>query len=67
MLDAVTKTNSDTTGTFSFDFTTFDWSSKNYLERGYYMPPDGLEQLKKFDAIYFGAVGWPGTSCHAFP
>jgi isocitrate/isopropylmalate dehydrogenase len=33
--------------TFEFDFTTFDWSSKNYLERGWYMPPDGLEQLKK--------------------
>jgi isocitrate/isopropylmalate dehydrogenase len=51
-------------GTFSFDFTTFDWSSKNYLERGYYMPPDGLAQLKKFDAIYFGAVGWPDVPDH---
>jgi isocitrate/isopropylmalate dehydrogenase len=50
--------------TFSFDFTTFDWSSKNYLERGYYMPPDGLAQLKKFDAIYFGAVGWPDVPDH---
>jgi isocitrate/isopropylmalate dehydrogenase len=34
------------------------------------MPADGLEQLKKFDAIYFGAVGWPGTHTpsisHAF-
>jgi isocitrate/isopropylmalate dehydrogenase len=36
-----------TIGGFEFDFTTFDWSSKNYLERGWYMPPDGLEQLKK--------------------
>lgn len=50
---------------FSLTFTTFDWSSKTYLERGYYMPPDGLEQLKKFDAIYFGAVGWPGE--YIFP
>ena len=38
---------SNTMGGFEFDFTTFDWSSKNYLERGWYMPPDGLEQLKK--------------------
>jgi isocitrate/isopropylmalate dehydrogenase len=47
-------------GTFKFEFTEKDWSSKMYQERGYYMPEDGLEQLKNFDAIYFGAVGWPG-------
>lgn len=47
-------------GTFKFEWTNFDWSSKNYLERGWYMPPDGMQQLQKHDAIYFGAVGWPG-------
>jgi isocitrate/isopropylmalate dehydrogenase len=46
------------------DFTTFDWSSKNYLARGWYMPPDGLDRLKKFEAIYFGAVGWPDVPDH---
>jgi isocitrate/isopropylmalate dehydrogenase len=56
----VLTTLSRTLNTFEFDFKTFDWSSKNYLERGWYMPPDGIEQLKKYDAIYFGAVGWPG-------
>jgi len=56
----VLKTLSNTVGGFEFDFTTFDWSSKNFQESGYYMPEDGMEQLKKFDAIYFGAVGWPG-------
>lgn len=55
---------SKTLGGFEFDFTTFDWSSKNFLERGWYMPPDGLDQLKKFDAIYFGAVGWPDVPDH---
>ncbi|KAJ4287797.1 hypothetical protein N0V90_012501 [Kalmusia sp. IMI 367209] len=55
----VLKTLSKTLGTFQIDFTPFDWSSKNYLSRGYYMPPDGLDELKKHDAIYFGAVGWP--------
>ena len=44
-------------GDFSFDFTYFDWSSDTYLKNGYYIPPDGLEQLKKFNAILFGAVG----------
>ena len=53
---------SETVGGFEFDFTTFDWSSKNFLERGHYMPDDGIDTLKKFDAIYFGAVGWPGKN-----
>lgn len=54
----------NTFGGFEFEFTTLDWSSKAYLERGWYMPPDGLEQLKKYDAIYFGAVGWPDVPDH---
>ena len=49
-------------GTFSFEFETYDWSSENYGKRGYYMPQDGLEQLRKSDAIFFGAVGWPCRS-----
>jgi tartrate dehydrogenase len=53
-----------TLGGFEFEFTSFDWSSKNFLERGWYMPLDGLEQLKTFDAIYFGAVGWPDVPDH---
>lgn len=51
-------------GTFSFDFTTFDWSSKAYLERGWYMPVDAIATLKEHDAIYFGAVGWPSVPDH---
>lgn len=47
--------------TFSLDFVHFDWSSKNYQRLGYYIPPDGLENLKKHDAILFGAVGSPGV------
>ena len=60
----VLDTLSKTLGGFEFEFTTFDWSSKNYLERKWYMPEDGLEQLKKHDAIYFGAVGWPDVPDH---
>jgi tartrate dehydrogenase/decarboxylase / D-malate dehydrogenase len=44
-------------GTFTFDVQHFPWSSQYYLEHGYYIPDGGLEQLKKFDAIFFGAVG----------
>ncbi|WP_322055529.1 isocitrate/isopropylmalate family dehydrogenase, partial [Paraburkholderia bannensis] len=30
-----------------------------YLEHGKMMPDDWFATLKGFDAIYFGAVGWP--------
>jgi tartrate dehydrogenase/decarboxylase/D-malate dehydrogenase len=44
-------------GGFKFDIEHFPWSSDYYLEHGYYIPEGGLEQLKAFDAIFFGAVG----------
>lgn len=44
-------------GDVAFEFTTFDWGSDYYKQHGVMMPEDGLEQLKPFDAIYFGAVG----------
>lgn len=41
-------------------FTTFEWANCDYyLKHGSMMPADWFEQLKHFDAIYFGAVGWP--------
>jgi tartrate dehydrogenase/decarboxylase/D-malate dehydrogenase len=49
---------------FSIEVTSFDWSSKGYLETGAYIPAGGLEQLKKFDAIFFGAVGAPDVPDH---
>ena len=49
---------------FSMEFTRFDWSSKRYLETGRYIPEGGLEQLRKFDAIFFGAVGAPEVPDH---
>ena len=44
------------------DFTMFEWANCNYyLETGKMMPDDWKAQLSGFDAIYFGAVGWPAT------
>lgn len=43
-------------GTFDLEFTHFDWSSKYYKKHGKYMP-DGLEVIKRFDAVLFGCVG----------
>lgn len=38
-----------------FDFASADY----YLAHGKMMPDDWFEPLKQYDAIYFGAVGWP--------
>ncbi|WP_102026598.1 tartrate dehydrogenase [Salirhabdus sp. Marseille-P4669] len=51
-------------GTFSFDTTFFPWGCEYYLETGKMMDEDGVEKLKDFDAIYFGAVGFPGVPDH---
>jgi tartrate dehydrogenase/decarboxylase/D-malate dehydrogenase len=42
----------------------FSWSCETYLESGRMMPEDGLEQLAAFDAIFLGAVGYPGVPDH---
>lgn len=49
---------------FSLDVRTFDWGSDYYRANGRMMPEDGPEQLKGFDAIYFGAVGAPDVPDH---
>ena len=46
------------------EVTSFDWGSALYRQTGRMMPEDGLEQLKRFDAIYFGAVGAPDIPDH---
>jgi tartrate dehydrogenase/decarboxylase/D-malate dehydrogenase len=47
------------TGDFVLDVESFPWGSDYYRETGRMMPEDGLETLKRFDAIFFGAVGDP--------
>jgi len=42
---------------FALEVKDFDWSSERYLTKGAYIPEGGLEELRKFDAILFGAVG----------
>jgi tartrate dehydrogenase/decarboxylase/D-malate dehydrogenase len=44
------------------EFTTFEWADCDYYAKhGKMMPDDWKEQLSGFEAIYFGAVGWPDT------
>jgi tartrate dehydrogenase/decarboxylase/D-malate dehydrogenase len=44
-----------------FEWTTFDWSCDYYAKHGRMMPEDWFETLSGFEAIYYGAVGWPAS------
>ncbi|MEK7215944.1 MAG: tartrate dehydrogenase [Chloroflexota bacterium] len=49
---------------FDFQWTHFDWNCERYAKMGSMMPEDGLEQLRQFEAIFLGAVGYPGVPDH---
>lgn len=51
-------------GTFRFAFTEFQWGCEYYLKTGKMMDDDGMDVLKKFDAIFLGAVGYPDVPDH---
>ncbi|HHY46656.1 MAG TPA: tartrate dehydrogenase [Firmicutes bacterium] len=48
-------------GGLDFQFEEFPWGCEYYLKTGSMMPQDGLDILKNYDAILFGAVGSPGV------
>ncbi len=48
----------------AFEWREFDWGCERYHKLGRMMPDDGIEQLSAFDAIFLGAVGWPGVPDH---
>lgn len=60
----VLKEVSKIDGSFDFEFTYFPWGCDYYKKNGKMMADDGIEQLKKFDAIFLGAVGAPGVPDH---
>ena len=48
----------------TLDWQEFDWSCETYLKTGSMMPEDGIDQLRPFDAVYLGAVGFPTVEDH---
>ena len=58
-LDAVTRGSGITLA-----FTEFSWGCEFYARHGRMMDEGGLDQLAKFDAIYFGAIGTPSVPDH---
>jgi tartrate dehydrogenase/decarboxylase/D-malate dehydrogenase len=51
-------------GALDFRFEWFPWGSAYYHEHGKMISDDALSVLETFDAIYFGAVGWPDVPDH---
>lgn len=60
VLDAVAGLD----GGFALETQGFDWGSDRYRRTGRMMPEDGVDTLRGFDAIYFGAVGDPDIPDH---
>jgi tartrate dehydrogenase/decarboxylase/D-malate dehydrogenase len=47
-----------------FTWDELDWGCDRYLHTGAFMPDDGLESIRHHDAIFLGAVGFPGVPDH---
>ena len=47
-----------------FRFRQFDWNCETYRQTGHMMPDDGISRLRDHDAIFLGAVGFPGVPDH---
>jgi len=54
VLDAVAKLEN-----FKYQITQLDWGGLRYLQTGETLPKDGVETLRKFDAVFLGAIGHP--------
>lgn len=48
----------------AFEWDELTWSCEYYTRTGRMMPEDGLEQIRHQDAIFLGAVGFPGVPDH---
>jgi tartrate dehydrogenase/decarboxylase/D-malate dehydrogenase len=62
-LRALTRAG-EVTGSFEIDVATYPWSCAWYVATGQMMPQDGIAQLGQHDAIYLGAIGFPGVPDH---
>ncbi len=44
---------------FKYELTNFDFGGERYLRTGEVLPDSAIEELKRFDVIYLGAIGHP--------
>jgi tartrate dehydrogenase/decarboxylase/D-malate dehydrogenase len=59
VLDAVARKDG-----FRLTWDEMPWSCRHYRETGRMMPEDALERIRGHDAIFLGAVGFPGVPDH---
>ncbi|MPQ92649.1 tartrate dehydrogenase [Thioclava sp. JE_KL1] len=52
------------TNAFRLEVDRFDWGSKRFQREGTFMPADGVDALRAYDSILFGAVGAPDVPDH---
>ncbi len=57
VLEAVAKSEK-----FTYELTHFDFGGDRYLRTGEVLPEGSVDALRKFDAIYLGAVGHPDVA-----
>jgi tartrate dehydrogenase/decarboxylase / D-malate dehydrogenase len=60
VLDAAAEVH----GGFRLRCEEYDWSCEYFAKHGRMMPENGLDLLRQHDAIYLGAVGYPGVPDH---
>jgi tartrate dehydrogenase/decarboxylase/D-malate dehydrogenase len=53
-----------TTWGFELEWDPVDWGCEYYTRTGAMMAPDGLERMAERDAVFLGAVGYPGVPDH---
>ena len=46
------------------EFVELDWGCARWKRTGAMMPTDGLAQLRGYDAVYLGSIGWPTVPDH---
>ena len=44
---------------FQYETKEYDWGGDRYLRTGNVLPDDACEEMKKYDAIFLGAIGHP--------
>jgi tartrate dehydrogenase/decarboxylase/D-malate dehydrogenase len=54
----------DVTASYKLRYEPFPWGCEHYLKHGEMMARNGLDLLRPFDAIFFGAVGFPTVPDH---
>ncbi|MCE5199382.1 MAG: 3-isopropylmalate dehydrogenase [Armatimonadota bacterium] len=44
---------------FKYETVDYDWGGERYLRTGEVLPESAIDEMKKYDAIYLGAIGHP--------